>query len=84
MLQSPFISELILRGAMHEIKEVIAKLREMGMRTFDQVLSELNEADATSYEETIRNAVSVNDVWLKIKLDGKVNHGMDLGMNYRD
>lgn len=38
MLQSPFISELILRGAMHEIKEVMAKLREMGMRTFDQCI----------------------------------------------
>jgi twitching motility protein PilU len=79
MLQSPFISELILRGAVHEIKEVIAKSREMGMRTFDQALFELHEADAISYEETIRNADSVNDVRLKIKLDGKVNRGMDLG-----
>jgi twitching motility protein PilU len=79
MLQSPFISELILRGAVHEIKEVIAKSREMGMRTFDQALFELHEADAISYEETIRNADSVNDVRLKIKLDGKMNRGMDLG-----
>lgn len=79
MLQSPFISELILRGAVHEIKEVIAKSRELGMRTFDQALFELHEANAISYEETIRNADSVNDVRLKIKLDGKVNRGMDLG-----
>ena len=47
MLQSLFISELILRGAMHEIKEVIDKLREMGMRTFDLALFEFHEADAT-------------------------------------
>jgi twitching motility protein PilU len=79
LLQSPFVSELILRGAVHEIKEVIAKSREMGMRTFDQALFDLHEANAISYEETIRNADSVNDVRLKIKLDGKINRGMDLG-----
>ena len=79
MLQSPFVSELILRGAVHEIKEVIAKSREMGMRTFDQALFDLHEAGAISYEEAIRNADSVNDVRLKIKLEGKVNRGMDLG-----
>ncbi len=79
LLQSPFVSELILRGAVHEIKEVIAKSREMGMRTFDQALFDLHEAGAISYEEAIRNADSVNDVRLKIKLEGKVNRGMDLG-----
>ena len=79
MLHSPFISDLILRGAVHEIKELIAKSREMGMQTFDQALFDLHEADSISYEEAIRNADSVNDVRLKIKLDGKVNRGMDLG-----
>lgn len=47
MLRSLFISELILRGGMHEIKEVIDKLREMGMRTFDLALFEFHEAGAT-------------------------------------
>jgi twitching motility protein PilU len=79
MLNSPFISELIMRGAVHEIKEVIAKSREMGMQTFDQALFDLHEAGAISYEEAIRNADSVNDLRLKIKLDGKANRGMDLG-----
>ena len=79
MLNSPFVSELIMRGAVHEIKEVIAKSREMGMQTFDQALFELHEAGAISYEEALRNADSVNDIRLKIKLDGKINRGMDLG-----
>lgn len=79
MLNSPFVSELILRGAVHEIKDVIAKSGEMGMRTFDQALFELHDAGLISYEETIRNADSVNDVRLKIKLEGKVNRGMELG-----
>jgi twitching motility protein PilU len=79
MLQSPFISDLILRGAVHEIKELIAKSREMGMQTFDQSLFDLHEAGSISYEDAIRNADSVNDVRLKIKLDGKINRGMDLG-----
>ena len=79
MLQSPFISDLILRGAVHEIKELISKSREMGMQTFDQALFDLHEAGSISYEDAIRNADSVNDVRLKIKLDGKINRGMDLG-----
>ena len=79
MLNSPFISELIMRGAVHDIKEVMAKSREMGMQTFDQALFDLHEAGSVSYEEVIRNADSVNDVRLKIKLDGKANRGMDLG-----
>ncbi len=79
MLNSPFVSELIMRGAVHEIKEVIAKSREMGMQTFDQALFELHEAGAISYEDALRNADSVNDIRLKIKLDGKINRGMDLG-----
>ena len=79
MLNSPFVSELIMRGAVHEIKDVIAKSREMGMQTFDQALFDLHEAGAISYEDAIRNADSVNDVRLKIKLDGNINRGMDLG-----
>ena len=79
MLNSPFVSELILRGAVHEIKEVIAKSRPMGMQTFDQVVFDLHEAGLISYEEAIRNAYSANDVRLKIKLDSKINKAPDAG-----
>ena len=79
MLNSPFVSELILRGAVHEIKEVIAKSRDQGMITFDQALFDLHEARSISYEEAIRNADSVNDVRLKIKLESKMNRGIELG-----
>ena len=79
MLNSPFVSELILRGAVHEIKEVIAKSRPMGMQTFDQAVFDLHEAGLISYEEAIRNADSANDVRLKIKLDSKINKAPDAG-----
>lgn len=79
MLNSPFISELILRGAVHEIKEAIAKSRPMGMQTFDQAVFDLHEAGLISYEEAIRNADSANDVRLKIKLDSKINKAPDAG-----
>jgi twitching motility protein PilU len=79
MLNSPFVSELILRGAVHEIKEVMAKSREQGMRTFDQALFDLFDAGSISYDEAIRNADSVNDLRLKIKLDSKSNAGPELG-----
>jgi twitching motility protein PilU len=84
MLNSPFVSELILRGAVHEIKEAIAKSRPMGMQTFDQSVFDLHEAGLISYEEAIRNADSANDVRLKIKLDSKINKAPDAGNNLQD
>jgi len=78
MLNSPLISDLIFKGDVHEIKEIIAKSREFGMQTFDQALFDLHEADIISYEDALRNADSVNDIRLKIKLDGKAAHGTDL------
>src|SRR5450830_251919 len=78
MLNSPLISDLIFKGEVHEIKAIIAKSRELGMQTFDQSLFDLHEADVISYEEALRNADSVNDIRLKIKLDGKATHGKDL------
>ena len=83
-INSPFISELIMRCAVHEIKDVIAKSPEMGMQTFDQALFYLHEAGSISYEEAIRNADWVNDVRLKIKLEEKVNRGMDFGAWLRE
>jgi len=79
MLNSPLISDLIFKGDVHEIKEIIAKSRELGMQTFDQSLFDLHEADIITYEDVLRNADSVNDIRLKIKLEGKAAHGKDLG-----
>ena len=53
---------------MHEIKEIMKKSRELGMQTFDQALFDLYEAGRISYEDALRNADSVNDLRLKIKL----------------
>lgn len=71
MLNSPLISDLVLKGDIHEIKEVIAKSRLQGMQTFDQSLFELYEADVVSYEEAVKNADSMNDIRLRIKLESK-------------
>jgi twitching motility protein PilU len=78
MINSPLISDLIFKGEVHEIKEIIAKSREMGMQTFDQALFDLHEADQITFEDALRNADSVNDIRLKIKLEGKGAHDKDL------
>jgi twitching motility protein PilU len=78
MLASPLISDLIFKGEVHEIKEIIGKSREMGMQTFDQALFDLYEAGQISYEDALRNADSVNEVRLKIKLEGQESKDKDL------
>ncbi|WP_338847503.1 PilT/PilU family type 4a pilus ATPase [Massilia sp. W12] len=78
MLNSPFISDLIFKGAVHEIKEVMKKSRELGMQTFDQSLFDLFEADMITYEDALRNADSLNDLRLAIKLKGKAAKQRDL------
>ena len=71
LLNSPLISDLIHKGDVHEIKNIMAKSRELGMQTFDQALFDLQQSDQISYEEALRNADSVNELRLKIKLEGK-------------
>jgi twitching motility protein PilU len=71
MLNSPLISDLIFKGDVHEIKEIMKKSRELGMQTFDQALFDLYELDKISYEDALRNADSVNDLRLNIKLNSK-------------
>ncbi len=78
MLNSPLISDLIFKGQVHEIKEIMKKSRELGMLTFDQSLFDLYEADKISYEDALRNADSVNDLRLTIKLQGKEAKTRDL------
>ncbi|WP_410498944.1 PilT/PilU family type 4a pilus ATPase [Chitinibacter sp. S2-10] len=69
MLNSPLISELIFKGEVHEIKEIMKKSRELGMQTFDQSLFDLFEDGQITYEDALRNADSVNDLRLQIKLN---------------
>src|SRR5674476_769488 len=79
MLNSPLISDLIFKGEVHEIKEIISKSRELGMQTFDQSLFDLLEADEITYEEALRNADSLNDLRLQIKLNSQRGKDRDLG-----
>jgi twitching motility protein PilU len=78
MINSPLISDLIFKGHVHEIKEIMKKSRELGMQTFDQALFDLYEAGKISYEDALRNADSVNDLRLSIKLYGKESKDRDL------
>ena len=78
MLNSPLISDLIFKGEVHGIKEIIAKSRELGMQTFDQALFDLYETGLISYEDALRNADSVNDLRLRIKLESKESKDRDL------
>jgi twitching motility protein PilU len=78
MLNSPLISDLIFKGEVHEIKEIMKKSRELGMQTFDQALFDLYEAGRISYEDALRFADSTNEVRLNIKLHGGEAKGKDL------
>ncbi|MET3116141.1 twitching motility protein PilU [Undibacterium sp. GrIS 1.8] len=78
MLNSPLVSDLIFKGNVHEIKEIMKKSRELGMQTFDQSLFDLHEADLITYEDALRNADSVNELRLAIMLRGKESKDRDL------
>jgi len=73
MLKSPLISDLIYKGEVAKIKEIMAKSNRLGMKTFDQDLFDLYESHKISYEEAMRNADSKNELRLRIKLEGKRN-----------
>ena len=68
LLNTPLVSDLIAKGDVVEIKEIMQKSRELGMQTFDQALFDLFEAGSITYEDALRNADSVNDLRLQIKL----------------
>jgi twitching motility protein PilU len=65
------INDLIFRGEVAMIKDIMAKSTRLGMQTFDQALFQLYEDAAISYEEAMRNADSKNELRLKIKLQSK-------------
>ena len=78
MLNSPLIADLIFKGEVHEIKEIMKKSRELGMQTFDQALFDLFEEGDISYEDALRNADSLNDLRLMIKLHSKEAKNRDI------
>ncbi|MFZ2524730.1 MAG: PilT/PilU family type 4a pilus ATPase [Candidatus Ferrigenium altingense] len=78
MLNSPLIADMIFKGEVNAIKEVMAKSRELGMETFDGALFNLYESGAISYEEALKNADSVNDLRLRIKLQSKSSMDRDV------
>ena len=78
MINSPLMADLIFKGNVHEMKELIAKSNELGMQTFDQALFDLYEAGQITYEDALRNADSVNDLRLRIKLESKEAKNHDL------
>ena len=78
MLNTPLMSDLIFKGEVHEMKDLIAKSNELGMQTFDQALFNLYENGDIRLEDALRNADSVNDLRLRIKLEGKDSHANDL------
>ena len=71
MLNSPFIQDLIFKGEVAQIKEVMSRSNRIGMKTFDQCLFELYEGAFISYEDAMRNADSKNELRLRVKLESK-------------
>ncbi|MCK6376793.1 MAG: PilT/PilU family type 4a pilus ATPase [Zoogloea sp.] len=71
MLNSPLISDLIFKGEIPGIKEVMKRSSDLGMQTFDQSLFDLYERNLITYEDALRNADSMNDLRLQIKLKSK-------------
>ncbi len=71
MLNSPLIADLVYKGEVGTIKDIMKKSRELGMQTFDQALFDLFEEGKIGYDDALRNADSVNDLRLNIKLNSK-------------
>jgi twitching motility protein PilU len=78
LLNTPLISDLIFKGEVGEIKEIMKKSRNLGMQTFDQALFDLFESHSITFEDAIRNADSANDLRLQIKLNSQRARSTDL------
>jgi twitching motility protein PilU len=70
LINTPIVADKLLKGEFHELKAIMGKSRELGMKTFDWSLFELYNDGSISYEEAIRNADSANELRLNIKLNG--------------
>src|SRR5246127_1001787 len=71
LLNTPLVADLIFQGKVGELKDLMKRSRELGMQTFDQALFDMYEANLITYEDALRNADSVNDLRLQIKLDSE-------------
>ena len=78
MLNTPLISDMIFKGEVSDIKEIMKKSRNLGMQTFDQALFDAYESNLITYEDALRNADSVNDLRLQIKLNSQRGKTQDL------
>lgn len=77
LLNTPLMADLIQKGEIHEIKALMSKSKDQGMQTFDQALFDLLQENAITIEEAMRNADSVNDLRLRIKLEGGTSSAVD-------
>jgi twitching motility protein PilU len=80
LLNTPLASDLIRKGDVHHLKELMKKSRELGMQTFDQALFDLYNAGEISYEHALAHADSANDLRLMIKLETNPTGGGDGGL----
>jgi twitching motility protein PilU len=78
LLNTPLVADLIFKGEVAELKELMKRSREHGMQTFDQALFDLFENGHVAYEDALRNADSVNDLRLQIKLHSQRARNKDL------
>jgi twitching motility protein PilU len=78
LLNTPLLADMIFKGEVGDIKELMKRSRELGMQTFDQALFDLYETNMISYEDALRNADSVNDLRLQIKLNSTRARTADL------
>jgi twitching motility protein PilU len=76
LLNTPLIADLVFKGEVKEIKDVMKRSRDQGMQTFDQALFDLHEQELVSYEDALRNSDSVNDLRLQIKLNSRLMGGV--------
>jgi len=84
MINTPLIADLIKEGDIHGLKELMKKSEEAGMQTFDMALFNLHEAGLISYDEALRNADSVNDLRLRLKLESKGAKTQELGASMQN
>ena len=84
MLNTPLMTDMIFKGEVHEMKTLIAKSNEAGMQTFDQALFDLYEEKKITFEDALRNADSVNDIRLRIKLESETARKSGVVEDHRD
>lgn len=77
LLNTPLMADLIMKGEVHDIKDLMKKGKDQGMQTFDHALYDLLTDGAITLEEAMRNADSVNDLRLRVKLEGGVSSAVD-------